>query len=115
MWVLRFSVKKQDGRRVEHTRPIAMVEQFPTEGAVRAEMEKRGIVHQINQPTAEKAVSFADLCEHFIEHELSPDVDSDTARAYTTVKNYQQHLRRRIIPRWGERAPGSIQTLEVEA
>lgn len=114
-WVYRYSVSKPDGRRVEHTQPIGLVSKFPAEADCWTEIERLGLLHQVNKPSREGVVTFGQLAEHFIEHELGNQSESTDPRSHTTIENYKRNLRLRITPQWGKRPALSITPLEIEA
>ncbi len=92
---------------------VGTVQKLPTKASNWAEVERQQI--QINKPDFRKRVTFADLAEHYQEHELgerrSAIVDP---KAHTTIAGYKRVLRNRLLPRWGKRFALSIQPLEVE-
>lgn len=113
-WMLFFrTTRESDGKRVEQKIAVGVVHNFPTKASAWAEVERQQI--QINKPDFRKRVTFADLAEHYQQHELgerrSAIVDP---KAYTTIAGYQRVLRNRLLPRWGKRFALSIQPLEVE-
>nr|MBA3915020.1 site-specific integrase [Terriglobales bacterium] len=70
---------------------------------------------RINTPDLKHRLTFADLAQHYTEHELSaePDAVAD-CKAYTTIAAYQRALKLRLLPRWGRRLALDIQPLEIE-
>jgi hypothetical protein len=85
-WVYRYSVSKPDGRRVEHTQPIGLVSKFPAEADCWTEIERLGLLHQVNKPSGDGVVTFGQLAEHFIEHELGNQSESTDPRSHTTIE-----------------------------
>jgi integrase len=113
-WMLFFRITREsDGKRVEQKVAVGTVQKLPTKASAWAEVERQQI--QINKPDFRKRVTFADLAEHYQQHELgerrSAIVDP---KAHTTIAGYKRVLRNRLLPRWGKRFALSIQPLEVE-
>jgi hypothetical protein len=105
--------RESDGKRVEQKVAVGTVQKLPTKASAWAEVERQQI--QINRPDFRKRVTFADLAEHYQQHELderrSAIVDP---KAHTTIAGYKRVLRNRLLPRCGKRFALSIQPLEVE-
>src|SRR6266446_3309099 len=112
-WVLFFrTVRKSDGKRVENKIPIGLVKDFSSESCAWAEVERQHL--HINQVDFRGCITFADLAQHYAEHELSEPTESIHPKAHTTIKGYERILRNRLLPRWGNRVALSIEPLEVE-
>ncbi len=113
IWVLRYKVTREsDGKRVEHTRAIGLVRDFPGESAAWAEVERQHL--HLNEPEPRGRVTFADLAEHYIQYELGEQSDATNPKSHTTVGGYRRILRNRLVPRWGKRIALSIEPVEVE-
>lgn len=112
-WVLRFSVTKE-GRRVEHTPPVGLVKDFPTEAQAREEINNQRLLDVINKPDFKRAYTFGDLADHYIEHELGDQKDAIEPKSHTTIAAYRRNLKNYILPKWRRRGALSIQPLEVE-
>jgi integrase len=113
-WMLFFrTTRESDGKRVEQKIAVGTVHELPTKAAAWKEVERQQL--QINEPDFRKRVMFADLAQHYQQHELgerrSGIIDP---KAYTTIAGYNRVLRNRLLPRWGKRLTLSIQPLEVE-
>src|SRR6266568_2357095 len=113
-WMLFFrTTRESDGKRVEQKVTIGSVRDLPTKASAWTEVERQQI--QINRPDFRKRATFADLAQHYQQHELgerrSAIVDP---KAHTTIAGYKRVLRNRLLPRWGKRFALSIQPLEVE-
>jgi len=113
-WMLFFrTTRESDGKRVEQKVAVGTVRDLPTKASAWAEVERQHI--QINKPDFRKRATFADLAQHYQQHELgerrSAIVDP---KAHTTIAGYKRVLRNRLLPRWGKRIALSIQPLEVE-
>jgi integrase len=113
-WMLFFrTTREADGKRVEQKVAVGTVRDLPTKASAWAEVERQHI--HINKPDFRKRATFADLAQHYQQHELgerrSAIVDP---KAHTTIAGYKRVLRNRLLPRWGKRMALSIQPLEVE-
>ena len=68
-WVLYFrTTRKFDGRRVENKIPIGFVRDFPDKSSAWAEVERLHLA--LNPVDSRQGVTFADLAQHYAEHEL---------------------------------------------
>jgi integrase len=114
-WVLRYYVTRQsDGRRVEHKVAIGLVHDFPTQSAAWTRVEKQHLNSQINQPDLRTRVTFADLAQHYMKHELGEQVEAVDPKSHTTIAGYKRILKNRCLDRWGKRNALSVEPLEVE-
>src|SRR5216683_2774176 len=112
-WVLYFrATRKFDGRRVENKIPIGFVLDFPDKSSAWAEVERLHLA--LNPVDSRRGVTFADLAQHYAEHELVDRSESIHPKAHTTIKGYERVLRNRLLPKWGTRIAQGIQPLEVE-
>ncbi|OLE86942.1 MAG: hypothetical protein AUG07_01860 [Acidobacteria bacterium 13_1_20CM_2_60_10] len=112
-WVLFFrTVRKSDGKRVEHKVAIGLLKDFPDKTSAWAEVDKLHL--RLNQVDSRGKVTFADLAHHYADHELVEHTESVHPKAYTTIRGYERLLRNRLLPRWGHRIALGIQPLEVE-
>jgi integrase len=112
-WILFFrTVRKSDGKRVENKIPIGLVKDFPTKSSAWEEVDRQHI--HINPVDFRGCVTFADLADHYAEHELGERAESINPKAHTTVQGYERVIRNRLLPRWGTRVALSIEPLEIE-
>jgi integrase len=118
-WVFRFRTTRPiDGKRVEHKMPVGLVRDLPSRAAAWAEVERQRLIQSINykQGFSGKSVTFAEIAQHYAEHELPENsLDATIPKAYATAGTYRRHIQQRLIPRWGKRKALSIEPLEVEA
>src|SRR6266853_2979179 len=112
-WMLFFrAVREADGRRVESKIPIGLVKDLSSKNAAWAEVERQHL--HINKVGLRGRVTFADLAQHYSEHELGEQMESVNPKAQTTIGAYKRVLRNRLLPRWGKRVALSIEPLEIE-
>jgi integrase len=112
-WMLFFrTTRKSDGKRVENKFPICLVKDFPEKSSAWEEVEKQHL--HINQVDFRGCVTFADLAQHYVEHELVDPAESVNPKAHTTIMGYERVLRNRLLPRWGNRVALDVEPLEVE-
>ena len=112
-WVLFFrTTRKSDGKRVENKVPIGLVKDLPKKSRVWAEVERLHL--PLNQVNSLRGITFADMAQHYAEHELADHTESIHPKAHTTVQSYERVLRNRLLPRWGNRIALGIEPLEVE-
>jgi integrase len=118
-WVLRYYATRSDGKRVERTIPIGLVEEIgPNRADASREVDRQKLRETINQlqPFQGKPTTFGQLCQDYIQNELRID-QSESARpkAFPTIETYERHLINRIIPRWGRSAALAVESRDVEA
>src|SRR5436309_14643664 len=117
-WVLRYYATRSDGKRVERTSGIGLVQDIGTSAAdAYREVDRQNLRETINQlqPFQGKPRTFGQLCQEYIENELRIDQsESARSKAFPTIETYERHLIKRIIPRWGNLAPLAIKSTEVE-
>jgi integrase len=63
---------------------------------------------------SQRGVTFADLAQHYAEHELVDRSESIHPKAHTTIKGYGRVLRNRLLPKWGSRIALGIQPRGIE-
>jgi len=97
---------------VQNKIPIGLVKDFSTKNSAWEEIERLHL--QINQVDFRGCVTFADLANHYAEHELVEPTESIHPKAHTTIRAYERALRNRLLPRWGNRVALGIEPLEVE-
>ncbi len=114
-WVLRYFVTRpSDSRRVEHKLVVGLVRDFPGESAAWAEVEKQHLQTQINRSDFRGRVTFADLAQHYMRHELGEQTEAVDPKSHTTIAGYKRILKNRCLDRWGKRAALGIEPLEIE-
>ena len=112
-WVLFFRrTRISDGKRVENKIPTGLVKDLPDKSLVWAEVERLHL--PLNQENSLRCVTFADLAQHYAEHELADHAESIHPKAHTTVRAYERVVRNRLLPRLGNRIALGIEPLEVE-
>ena len=113
-WMLFFrTTRPSDGKRVETKVAVGLVQDLPNKASAWREVERQQIA--INTPDFRKQARFADLAQHYIEHELGERRSAILdPKAHTTASVYKRVLRNRLIPRWGKQIAINIQPLEIE-
>jgi integrase len=74
-----------------------------------------GLLLEINtdvRPTNPRAITIAQLCDHFEQRELSKE---NTWRSHATKKIYKAYLTRWVRPHWHECELSEIRTIQVES
>jgi integrase len=111
--VLRYNVTREaDGKRVEHKIAIGLVSDLPSESAAWAEVAKQHL--QINQPDFKARVTFGDLAQHHITHELGEQTEAVDPKSHTTIAGYRRILKNRVLDKWAKRPALGIEPLGVE-
>ena len=102
---------------------IGPVVNFPKESDAREEVERRRLHHHLKQPNFTGRVTFGNLAQHYIRHELGEQADMVMPKSGSTIERYLQILNNPkvldntnvgLIPRWGERVALDIEVLEIE-
>lgn len=107
-WVLRYFVTRpSDSRRVEHKLAVGLVRDFPSESAAWAEVEKQHLQTQINKSDFRGRVTFADLAQHYIRHELDEQAQAIAPKSHTTIAGYKRILRGRCLDRFARAGAAS--------
>jgi integrase len=114
-WVLRFYVTREvDGKRVEHKIAVGLVSDLQSESAAWAEVQRQHLNLQINQPDFRGRLTFGDLAQHFMDHELADQSEAVDPKSHTTIDGYKRILKKRCLDKWGKRPALGIEPLEVE-
>lgn len=110
--MLRYRVASADGRRVEHTTPIGLVQKFPKDEDVWREIDRLGILIRINDNTVSSRIRFHSLAEHY----LKADFGSDAVRpkSENTTRITEHIVRDYLIARWGGEIAEDIKPLEIQ-
>jgi integrase len=112
-WMLYYrTLRDSDGKRVENKIPIGLVTEFQSKASAWREVERQHL--HINQAGFRGRVTFADLAEHYIAHELGEQTESQSPKAHTTIGAYKRVLRNRLLTRWGRCIALNITPLEIE-
>jgi len=90
--------RKSDGKRVGNKIPVGLVQNLCDESTAWAEVERLHL--PIDQVDPRRGLTFADLAQHYAEHELVEYVESIRPKAYTTIKGYERVFRNRLLPLW---------------
>ena len=107
-WVLRFEVTRPiDGKRVEHTRAIGLVRDYPTESLARAEADRQ--CPNLNEATFSGTVTFRQIAEYFLTEEAANET-----RAASTLEDRNRIVTTILVPRWGTRVALSITVPEIK-
>jgi integrase len=111
--VLRYyATREADGQRVEHKVAIGLVSNLPSESAAWAEVAKQHL--QINQPDFKGRVTFGDLAQHYMTHELGEQAEAVDPKSHTTIAGYRRILKNRVLDKWAKRPALGIEPLAVE-
>ena len=102
-WVFRF----RDGE-VNRKEKIGTVGQFSSrKAAMKAcELLRANINRDVRSPR-----HVAELVAHYTDRELA----ADGGKAHSTREVYGSYIRTWILPKWGERSPSEVRTVDVEA
>src|ERR1017187_2444702 len=115
VWVLRFKTTRDcDHKRVERTRVIGRVEDFPTEAQAFAEAERRRL-YTIEPGSKCGILTFAILAEFYLQElKKVPESKKRRPKAASTVEDRERIIRKRLLPRFGEKEALKIKPPEIK-
>ena len=107
VWVFRWS-EEVNGQRRQHKDVIGTTKQFPTEAAANKEADRRRCrLNENKQYLSLKAITFGELINHYLNHEL-PRLSKSARKANKSyIKNW-------IEPNWHGRVAGSMKTMQIQ-
>ena len=112
-WLFCYLVTRPtDGKRVENSKPIGLVEDFPNEQTAWREVGKLGLEKYLDNPIGPEP-KFKDIAEHWRLWELRKD-GIIGKKAYETADRDEHNLDRFVLPRWGDCLVKGIKPTEVE-
>jgi len=103
VWVLRFKVTRNcDHKRIERTRVIGRVQDFPTKAQAFAEAERLRL-YTIEPGSKGGKLAFALLAEFYLQElKKVPESKKRKAKASSTIEDRERIIRRRLLPRFGD-------------
>src|SRR5262249_3073397 len=113
VWQFRWADRASNGKRIYRKRVIGTVCQYVDADSARKSVT--GLLREINSNPLQRCpppLSLAELCEHFIQRELTND---NLWRSYSTKRAYRAYIRRWIVPNWGSVRLSEVRTIEVES
>jgi len=109
VWVYHwYVVKRETGRKAEHTCVVGPVASFPREKDAWLEIDRRHIKPQLDQGAIRTGrLTFDDLAASFMQNGMKK-------LAATTLYTVKHYLDDYLLPRWGKSVALDIQPLEIE-
>jgi integrase len=111
-WVLRYRVVSEEGRRVEHTTPIGLVQTFPRGEDAWREVDRLGILIRINDDASSSRVRFSFLAEHYLKADFGADAVRPKSENSTSI--IRHIVRDYLIARWGNEIAEDIKPLDIQ-
>jgi hypothetical protein len=107
VWVFRWS-EEVNGRRRQHKDVIGTTKRFPTETAANKEADRlRCHLNENKQQLSLKAITFGELTNHYLNHEL-PRLSKSARKANRSyIKNW-------IEPNWYGHLAGGMKTMQIQ-
>jgi len=107
VWVFRWS-EEVNGQRRQHKDVIGTTKQFPTESAANKEADRlRCHLNENKQQLSLKAMTFGELVNHYLNHEL-PRLSKSARKANRSyIKNW-------IEPNWYGHLAGGMKTMQIQ-
>src|SRR6202050_4380732 len=115
VWVLRFKTTRDcDHKRVDRTRVIGRVEDFPTEAQAFAEAERLRL-YTVEPGSKRGTLTFAILAEFYLQElKKVPESKKRRPKAASTVEDRERIIRKRLLPRFGEKEALKIKPSEIK-
>lgn len=110
--MLRFRVTNAEGKRVEHTLPIGLVQSFPKDKDAWREVDRLGLGIRINDSPSPGRASFKFLAEHYLKADFG--ADAVRPKSIHTINNVGHVVRDYLIPRFGEVIADDIRPLDIQ-
>ena len=108
VWVFRWS-EEVKGRRRQHKDVIGTTKQFPTEAAANREADRlRCRLNENKTLLSLKAITFGEVINHYINHELSRLSKSARKANKSYIKNW-------IEPVWHGHLAAGMKTMQIQA
>jgi len=107
VWTFRWS-ETVNGRRHQPKEVIGPTRQFPTEAAANREADRlRFRLNEIKQSSSLKPITFGELTNHYLDHELPRLAKSARIGNKSYIKNW-------IEPAWYGHAACSMKTMQIQ-
>jgi len=104
VWVFRWS-EEVNGRRHQHKDVIGTTKEFPTEAAANKEADRKRC--QLNENKQYLSLTFGELINHYLNHELS--------RLSKSTRNaYKRYIKNWIEPDWHGHLAGGMKTMQIQ-
>src|ERR1700731_3334059 len=113
VWQFRWADRGPFGKRIYRRRVIGTVCQYPEADSARKAVT--GLVRERNAKDLQRCqlpMTIAEVCDHFVQRELSKE---NSWRSYSAKNTYKAYLKRWVIPHWGVRRLSEVRTTEVES
>jgi len=111
-WQLRYRVMNAEGRKVEHTLPVGLVRDFPSEKAAWREVDRLRLPVRINAAPTLFRTRFDQLAEHYLRADFGEDAIRPKSEG--TALNMQHIVRDFLIPRFGREIAEDIKPLDIQ-
>jgi integrase len=115
VWVLRFkATRASDGKRVERSRVVGSVENFPTKAQGYKEAERLKL-YTISPESKQGKLTFKTLAEAYLQKlKEKPKSAKRKPKAASTIQDRQRIIDKRLIPRFGEKEALKIKPSEIK-
>jgi integrase len=115
VWVLRFkATRASDGKRVERSRVVGPVENFPTKAQGYKEAERLKL-YTISPGSKQGKLTFKTLAEAYLQKlKEKPKSAKRKPKAASTIEDRERIINKRLIPRFGEKEALKIKPSEIK-
>lgn len=113
-WLYCFQVTRPlDGKRVENSKTIGFVADFPNDKAAWMEVGRLGLEKHLDNPIGAQP-TVREIAEHWRLHELRKE-GIIGRKAVETAERDEHNLDNYVLPRWGDCVAASTQPTQIEA
>jgi len=114
-WLFCFQVTRaSDGKRVENSKTVGLVADFPNEKAAWMEVGRLGLEKHLDNPIGSEPTVNA-IAEHWRLHALRRKDGVIGKKADETADRDEHNLDEYVLPRWGDSVAVTVKPTEVEA
>ena len=110
-WLYRFHVERPDGTRVENTRFVGRVADFPNMGRAWKQVDKLGLRLAINTNSDSDDPTFVELVTEYFNEEYGPDASE--MKANTTTESVKHIPFNVLVPEFGRMKVASIKPKQI--
>lgn len=112
VWMLRYRLNAANGSRKEHTLPIGLLSDLPTEKTAWREVDRLGLLIRINSEEFSTRIRFNTLAEYYLKADFGED--AVRPKSVNTIPIVEHYVRDYLIARWGNELASDIRPLEIQ-
>jgi integrase len=112
VWVLRFREDTGIGARRERVIPIGLLRDFPKERDARKEVDRRGLLVEVNAEDPVGRIRFDALASFYLKAEHG--ADAVRQKSTTTIPIVRHYVKDYLSARWGEQLAEDIKPIDIQ-